>query len=180
VIGETSPETDAIVLRDGRIATVRPLAPADAADVAALLTANGAARSGFYASAKARRVLEAQTGGTACEFVARVSGEDVVAGYAAYVADDSGGGELAGEVASQFAGVGLGTRLLRVAADNARLAGLETLRVDLHPGSDATAAMLRDVGLSSRWKIAYPVTQVELALGSTRPGWSTPGGAPND
>jgi GNAT superfamily N-acetyltransferase len=180
VVGEISPDSDALVLRDGRVATVRPLAFEDEAGVAALLATNGAARSGFYALAKAHRSLDAGTRGTACEFVARVSGEDTVAGYAAYIADDGGGGELAGEVASRFAGVGLGTRLLRVAAHHAQLAGLQTLRVELHPGSDSTAAMLRDVGLSSHWKIAYPVTQVELSLGTTRPGWSTPGGAANE
>jgi GNAT superfamily N-acetyltransferase len=169
-----SPDADAVVLRDGRVATVRPLVGEDEAGVAALLAAHAGARSAFYARAKEHRTT---AGAAPRAFVAHVHGDDALAGYVTYVADQRGGGELAGEVDDRFVGVGLGTRLLRVAAEHARLAGLETLRIDLHPGSDATAAMLRDVGLSRRWRIAYPVTEVELSLGATRPGWSTPDGA---
>jgi GNAT superfamily N-acetyltransferase len=167
-------DDDTIVLRDGRVATVALLQAADEPAVEALLTAGGGARAAFYARVRDQRSLQSGASVAGGEFVAHVGAQAEVAGYAAYLPDQNGEGECAGEVDPRFAGVGLGTRLLLTAAEHAQSSGVKVLRVELHPGSEATAAMLRDAGIVSRWTIAYPVTRVALALGTTRPGWATP------
>lgn len=153
---------------------VAGLGPDDAADVARLVDQAEDPRGTFYARAAERRAGTAQPSTPGGEFVARTAPDGQLVGYTAYLAGEDDSAELAGVVEPHFSGVGLGTLLLRRAADHARAAGLGTLRVELHPGSDATAEMLRDAGLTSRWDLAYPVTRVELALGTSRPGWSTP------
>jgi GNAT superfamily N-acetyltransferase len=146
----------------------------DATDVERLVDQVGDPRVMFYTQATERRANATQPLAASGEFVARAAEGGQLVGYTAYLAGEHASGELAGVVEPRFAGVGLGTLLLRRAADAARLAGLKTLRVELPPGSDATAAMLRDAGLTSRWDLAYPVARVELTLGTSRPGWSTP------
>jgi GNAT superfamily N-acetyltransferase len=92
-------------------------------------------------------------------------------GVIAYAAS----GELAGVVEAHFRGVGLGTLLVHQAAERARKAGVEVLHVELHPGSEDTAAMLRDSGFATHWDIDYPIARVALQLTSgPRPGWTTP------
>ena len=83
--------------------------------------------------------------------------------------------EFAGAVDPRFAELGLGTLLLRRSARATRSTpASRALRVELHPGSAATAAMLRDCGLRTHWDLDYPVVHVELLLGTQRPGWVTP------
>jgi GNAT superfamily N-acetyltransferase len=163
-----------IVLRDERVVLIAPLVPADQAEVAGLVAEAADPRTSFYARLGEQRADGAQEPARRGEFVARAAETAALVGYAAYLAGADGSGELAGVVDPRFAGVGLGTLLLRRAAYDARRAGLKALRVELHPGSDATAAMLRDAGLTSHWDLDFPVTHVDLALGSSRPGWSTP------
>jgi GNAT superfamily N-acetyltransferase len=174
------PQQAAVALRDGRVVLLAVLDSGDAADVARLVDQTGDPRATFYAQAIERRADAAQPPASTGEFVARAAEGGQLVGYAAYLAGKGASGELAGVVEPHFAGLGLGTLLLRRAAENARRAGLKTLRVELPPGSDATAEMLRDAGLTSRWDLAYPVARVELALGTSRPGWSTPECRPLD
>jgi GNAT superfamily N-acetyltransferase len=168
----TKPAT--IVLRDERVVLIAPLVSTDQAEVARLVAEAADPRASFYARLVEQRADRAKGPARRGEFVARAAQTEALVGYAAYLGGEDGSGELAGVVDPRFAGVGLGTLLLRRAADDARRAGLKALRVELHPGSDATAAMLRDAGLTSRWDLDFPVTHVDLALGSSRSGWSTP------
>jgi GNAT superfamily N-acetyltransferase len=164
-----------VTLRDGRSVTLRELDSQDERAVALLLRACSDARERFFArAAQLREARSAATGIAAAAFVACSAEGDRVVGYVAYVADDARDGELAGVVDPAFAGNGLGTALVRRAAAHARENGLELLRIELHPGSEAIATMIRDSGLPSHWDLAYPVARVEIMLGRTRPGWSTP------
>ncbi len=160
-------DAPAFVLRDGRSVTVGPLQAHEKADVQRLVGIADAARGEFYAQVAAEREdADAQALG----LVAHDVKTGQVIGFIAY----STSGELAGVVDPRFVGVGLGTLLLHQAAEHAWASGLEALRVDLHPGSEDTAEMLRDAGLASDWDIDYPLTRVTLRLGGSRPGWSTP------
>jgi GNAT superfamily N-acetyltransferase len=170
----TNPKPATIVLRDERVVLIAPLVPADQAEVARLVADAADPRASFYARLFEQRADGAHGPVRPGEFVARAAQTGALVGYAAYLGGEDGSGEMAGVVDPRFAGVGLGTLLLRRAADDARRAGLKALRVELHPGSDATAEMLRDAGLTSRWDLDFPVTHVDLALGSSRSGWSTP------
>ena len=150
-----------VALRDGRVVTLAPLRAADDAEVALLLDMLSDPRASFFARAVAARTADA------------VHGE--LAAYAAWQGEDGGRrGEFAGAVDPRFAELGLGTLLLRRSARDALEAGLETLRVELYPGSAATASMLRDSGLRTHWDLDYPVVHVDLLLGTQRPGWVTP------
>lgn len=104
--------------------------------------------------------------------MARTSAGEL-AGYAAWIADGERG-EFAGAVDPRFSALGLGTLLLRRGAGDALSAGLRALRVELHAGSEATAAMLRDSGLRTHWNLDHPVVHVDILLGTERPGWVTP------
>jgi GNAT superfamily N-acetyltransferase len=160
-------DAPAFVLRDGRSVTVGPLQAREKDEVERLVGVADAARGDFYAQVAAEReAAEARAVG----LVAHDAKSGELIGFIAY----STSGALAGVVDPRFAGVGLGTLLLHEAADRARAAGIETLRVDLHPDSEATAEMLRDAGFASNWDIDYPLTRVTLRLASSRPGWSTP------
>lgn len=164
----------AVNLRDGRSVTLAPSSAEDQADVSRLLEAVADPRTAFFARAAAR----CGQAGTHGAIVARMAGGEL-AGYAAWVGEDDGrAGEFAGAVDPQFAKLGLGTVLLRRGTRDALDAGLGTLRVELHPGSAAVAAMLRDCGLHTHWDLDYPVARVDLLLGTRHPGWNTPAPAP--
>ena len=127
-------------------------------------------RATFFARAAAARTADAVHGA----LVARTATGEL-AGYAAWSAEQGGRrGEFAGAVDPRFVELGLGTLLLRRSARDALEAGLETLRVELYPGSAATASMLRDSGLQTHWDLDYPVVHVDLLLVTQRPGWVTP------
>ncbi|HVC84993.1 MAG TPA: GNAT family N-acetyltransferase [Solirubrobacteraceae bacterium] len=160
----------AVTLRDGRSVTLAPLSAPDEADVVRLLDTLADPRAAFFTRAAAERGHAGARG----ELVARtLDGE--LAGYAAWIAEDGGrAGECAGVVDPRFTTLGLGTLLLRRGARDALDAGLSTLSVELHPGSRALAAMLRDCGLHTQWDLEYPVVHVNLSLGTRRPGWQTP------
>ena len=163
-------EHAAVTLRDGRSVSLAPASAEDEADVARLLELVADPRTAFFARAAARRGHEGAHGA----IVARMPGGEL-AGYAAWVAEDDGrSGEFAGAVDPRFAELGLGTVLLRRATRDALDAGLSTLRVELHPGSTAVAAMLRDCGLHTHWDLDYPIVRVKLLLGTRHPGWNTP------
>jgi len=160
----------AVNLRDGRSVTLAPSSAEDEADVSRLLEAVADPRTAFFARAAAR----CGRAGAHGAIVARMAGGEL-AGYAAWVGEDDGrSGEFAGAVDPQFAKLGLGTLLLRRGTRDALDAGLGTLRVELHPGSAAVAAMLRDCGLHTHWDLDYPVARVNLLLGTRHPGWYTP------
>jgi GNAT superfamily N-acetyltransferase len=161
----------AFMLRDGRVVTVAQVRAAEAADVERLIAAADAAREELYSqSAGARGETEANGVSLSAHDVE--SGELI--GVVAYTALGERHGELAGVVDPRFRGLGLGTLLLHLAVEHATDSGLETLQVDLQPGSEDIAEMLRDAGLAAHWDIDYPVTRVTLTLGSERPGWATP------
>jgi GNAT superfamily N-acetyltransferase len=169
-----SPATEhPLTLRDGSTMTMAPLSAADEADVARLLDILGDPRATFFARLAAERERDRPCGA----LVARTqSGE--LAGYTAWTAEEGGrSGEIAGAVDRRFADLGLGTLRVRRAAQDALDAGLHSLRVELHPGSTAIAAMLRDCGLHTRWDLDYPIVHVDLLLGTERPGWITPSAA---
>ena len=138
-------------LRDGR--TVE-LAPARDGELAAL--------EELRAGDPRRRELEA-----ARVTIARSDGP---VGFAAWFED----GEFVCGVEESFAGIGLGTLLVRHSAAEAAAAGLAKLRIALPPGAHALASMLRDCGLVSTWDLEHPVATVELTLARQRPGWATP------
>jgi GNAT superfamily N-acetyltransferase len=163
-------EHAALTLRDGCVVTLAAPTSADEADVARLLATLADPREQFFARAAAQRATAGPPHGA---LIARTSSGEL-AGYAAWIADDDGRGELAGGVDPRFAELGLGTLLLRRSAGDALDAGLRALRVELHPGSHETAAMLRDCGLRTHWDLDHPVAHVELLLGTERPGWVTP------
>ena len=162
-------ESAAVTLRDGRVVTLAPPTAADEENVARLLEALEDPRATFFARAAAAE----SSGVTQGALVARTPTGDC-AGFAAWIARDEHHGEFAGGVDPSFAELGLGTLLLRRIARDAHSAGLQTLRVELHPGSQAIAAMLRDSGLHTHWDLDHPVASVDLILGSQRPGWVTP------
>jgi GNAT superfamily N-acetyltransferase len=105
---------------------------------------------------------------------ARDSSDGRLVGYAVWRGGEDDAGEFAGLVEPDYRDVGLGSLLLRRVSADARSAGLSTLRVDLHDGSQETAAMLRDCGLATHWDLDYPIAHVDLVLGQERPGWRTP------
>jgi GNAT superfamily N-acetyltransferase len=160
----------ALTLRDGRVVTLAAPTEDDQADVARLLATLADPREEFFARAATQQAGAGQPHGA---LVARTSSGEL-AGYTAWIADEDGRGEFAGGVDPRFAKLGLGTQLLRRGAGDALVAGLRALRVELHPGSQATAAMLRDCGLRTHWDLDHPVVHVELLLGTERPGWVTP------
>jgi GNAT superfamily N-acetyltransferase len=151
----------AYTLRDGRSATLGPARVEDEAQIERLVSAADASRSALY---------EHCAGANGGALVAHDERSAELIGFIAY-ADT---GELVGVVDPRFRGLGLGTLLVHEAAARAAAAGIERLRVELHPGSEATGEMLRDAGLAAHWEIDYPVTRVTLRLGTSRPGWTTP------
>jgi GNAT superfamily N-acetyltransferase len=157
------------VLRDGRHVVISPLTADDEAEVAALLAGASDERRAFYEQAANERADR-----RAGAFIAREQGDAAPVGYAAYAPS----GELAGVVDQSYSEVGLGTLLMRIAAEDAQRAGLESLWVELHPGSEATAAMLRDLGMPIHWDLLYPVAKVTLALGGPRSDRATPDAVP--
>ena len=96
----------------------------DATDVERLVDQVGDPRVMFYAQATERRGNATQQLAASGEFVARAAEGGQLVGYTAYLAGEHASGELAGVVEPHFAGVGLGTLLLRRAAEAARLATL--------------------------------------------------------
>jgi GNAT superfamily N-acetyltransferase len=159
--------TLSFVLRDERTATIGAFQPHDAADVQGLVASDDASRAGFYAQ-NAGAAADAATQAEA--LIARDAQSGELIGFVAY----SASGELAGVVDPRYRGIGVGTLLVHRAAEQAGKVGLTSLHVELHPGSEETAEMLRDAGLASHWDIDYPMTRVTLRLGGERPGWSTP------
>jgi GNAT superfamily N-acetyltransferase len=152
-------------LRDGRAVAVTPAAAGDAAEVARLVESTGDPRAEGFARVAAR---------TAGALVARAQPSGELVGYCAWAELGGGRGELVGAVDPAFTGIGLGTLLLRSAAERAQAVGLRVFRVELHVEARALAAMLRDCGLRSHWDLEHPVAHVELSLGERRPGWATP------
>ena len=163
-------EHAAVTLRDGRSVTLAPSNAEDEPDVTRWLELVADRRTAFFARAAARCGHEGAHGA----IVARMPGGEL-AGYAAWVGEDDGrSGEFAGAVDPRFAELGLGTVLLRRGTRDALDAGLSTLCVELHPGSAAVAALLRDCGLHTHWDLDYPIVRVNLLLGTRHPGWNTP------
>ena len=160
-------ESSTVTLRDGRSVSVAPQRASDREETARLIATSGDARAVLAELASARSGV----------FVARAASDDkpIVACVLWRAANEpQAGGELAGYVTPDYRGAGLGTLLVRRAAEDAVAHGLRELTVELYPGGEATAEMLRDLGLSARWLIAYPDSRVTLELGRPRPGWSTP------
>jgi GNAT superfamily N-acetyltransferase len=141
-------------LRDGRSVALRAAVPDDAAAIAKLRRADPRERDLTGAH------------GT----VALIGDATAPAGYAAWFE----GGEFVCSVEEALQGLGLGTGLLRNAAEQAGEHGLAALSVELPEGAHALAAMLRDCGLVSFWDLDHPVGRVELRIGTLRPGWVTP------
>jgi GNAT superfamily N-acetyltransferase len=162
-------EQGVVTLRDGRVVTLTVPNDVDRADVARLLEALHDPRGTFFARVGEQGAADPPHGA----LVARTSAGEL-AGYAAWIADGGERGEFAGAVDPRFSALGLGTLLLRRGAGDALSAGLRALRVELHAGSEATAAMLRDSGLRTHWDLDHPVVHVEILLGTERPGWVTP------
>jgi GNAT superfamily N-acetyltransferase len=163
------PQHSTVALRDGRPIRLSAPSAADEEDIATLLEITNDPRGELFARAAAAR-----GGGDGAALIARADHGGVLVGYAAWIAGSSGLGEFVGAVDPAFAGLGLGTLLLRAAAIDALAAGRGTLRVELSAGARALAAMLRDCGLCSYWDLEHPVARVDLVLDSTRPGWATP------
>jgi len=163
----TSRAVGTFVLRDGRHVTLAQPRTEDGAAVASFIADHDGARADLYARART-----AADGSAA--LVAHGPDRGPVIGFIAFAPS----GELAGVVAPAFRGVGLGTLLVHEAAGRAAAMGLRTLHVDLHPGSEDIAEMLRDAGLATVWNIDYPVAHVTLDVGGERPGWATPRPAP--
>jgi GNAT superfamily N-acetyltransferase len=164
-----APESLPVTLRDGRVVTLAIPTEADNPNVARLLDALEDPRAAFF-----ERAAAAPGSGEAHGAIVARTPAGEIAGFAAWIAKDPASGEFAGGVDPTFAELGLGTLLVRRSAADARDAGLRTLRVELHPGSHAIAAMLRDCGLRTHWDLDHPVAHVDLVLGSERPGWVTP------
>jgi GNAT superfamily N-acetyltransferase len=161
---QAASDNPVIRLRDGRGVSVSAAQNTDATDVERLIAAADAPRAALYqriAAAHDERVLA---------LAAREHESGRLVGFIAC----SRSGELAGVVDPEYRGIGLGTLLLHQAAEHARDAGIEALEVELHPGAEETAEMLRDAGLATQWDIDFPVTRVKLMLGRERPGWATP------
>jgi GNAT superfamily N-acetyltransferase len=159
-------EETAATLRDGRSITLSAAAVADSGEIAQLLETAADPRPGLRAGAA---VVEG-----ANALIARGVAQAELVGYAVWIRGEDGRAELLCVVDDAFAGVGLGTLLLRRAAAGALDAGVRTLRVELLPQARGLAAMLRDCGLHSSWALAHPVAHVDLLLGTARPGWATP------
>jgi GNAT superfamily N-acetyltransferase len=159
------------VLRDGSAIVVAPTGPADEADVAAFIERAGDGGHSLQALARERR---SRAGGSG---VARGL-EGAVIGYVVWVERDAGEGELAGYVAPARRGLGLGTLLTRRAIEHAAANGMRRLQVTIGPGEEATAEMLRDIGLAARWRIDYPLATITLDVMTPRPGWATPAPPP--
>jgi|GEM_PF-5814488 len=163
------PTPQPVTLRDGQVAFVGPPGAGDEPEVAELVRGAADARDDLFAAAR-----RAHAGGRAGALVARGAADGRLIGCVAWVGGDDGDGELGGYVKPESRGLGLGTLLVRRAIADAAVGGLQRLRVELHPGSEAAAEMLRDLGLATRWSISYPVVHVTITLGQPRPGWSTP------
>jgi GNAT superfamily N-acetyltransferase len=150
-------------LRDGRVVTIAVCSPAAAMAVHRLLDASGDSRVELFDVA-------ARAGGG---LIAR-GGEGEPAAAVAWTTADGLHGECVGVVDAAFCGLGLGTRLLRRCADAALSSGVTALRVQVMPGADDVAAMLRDCGLHTHWDLGHPEVQVDVLTGTQRPGWATP------
>lgn len=164
-----TPEPSGTALRDGRCVTLAAATAVDAGDVARLLEQSADPRSELFARAAARGP-EAQGG----ELVARSDASALLVAYGAWFRSASSRCEFVCAVDASFTGIGLGTLLLRTVAADALAVGVRTLRVEVHPGARALAAMLRDCGLRSHWDLEHPIARIELMLDEPRPGWTTP------
>lgn len=165
------PPSPVFVLSDGSAVELEAPRLRDEAEIARLVDQARDGRSAFYE--RAARTRAEEDGASSAALVARTDDGQLI-GYAAFLPTEERGGELAGAVDPRYIGRGLGTLLARRLAERAHRAGLETLAVELHPGSETTGAMLRDLGFATHWDIDYPATRVTLSLGVERPGWATP------
>lgn len=157
-------------LRDGRRVVVRRAGEADAVEIPVLLSAAGNPRGAAFA-----RAHERDEGAFA--LVARTFDDGELVAYAAWIAASAAGeghADFFCAVEPALHGLGLGTLLVRAAADAAHERGLRALRVALTAQERALAAVLRDCGLRSRWDLDTPVARVDVLLGEPRPGWATP------
>jgi len=165
----TTASRTAVALRDGRPVTITPAGAADAAEIARLLDAVADPRRDTFAAATDR-----SPGGPARGAIVARDDHAAIAGAAGWVALDERVAECVGAVDPGATEQGLGTLLLRRCAEQAGAAGLRVLRVHLHPGARATAAMLRDSGLHTSWDLDHPVAIVDVVIDAGRPGWATP------
>jgi GNAT superfamily N-acetyltransferase len=150
-------------LRDGRVVTIAARSPADDMAVHRLLDALGDTCVELFDVA-------ARAGGA---LVARCADGELAAAVA-WTAADGLHGECVGVVDPAFCGLGLGTQLLRRCSGAALSSGVTVLRVQVNPGADDVAAMLRDCGLHTHWDLGHPAVQVDVLPGTQRPGWATP------
>jgi len=140
---------DAIALRDGSLATVRRLGPADSSMVEAFL--RGLSRDAFLSrfnslaidvAAQARHMCE--VGANALSIGAFRDGQLI--GQAECIPTGGGRAEGGFITADRYRGLGIATSLLARIAEHARAHGVRTLEAFVLPGNSAMANVFRESG----------------------------------
>lgn len=168
----TVPADSSILLRDGRVATIRPVRPDDAPALEAFLRAldRDARLSRFNSlaidlgSAAARWAM---VGDDHLSLVAVTGPEHRVVAHAEYIRVDPRQAEVSFTTADGYRGLGLATLLLGQLADHARARGVARFEAFVLPSNREMAQVLTDSGFTAssaprdgfqRWELVTDVS----------------------
>ncbi|GMR01912.1 MAG: bifunctional GNAT family N-acetyltransferase/acetate--CoA ligase family protein [Acidimicrobiia bacterium] len=161
-------EQDA-VLRDGGTVRIRPIVPADAPALQALVH-NMSTQSSYFRFFRVKRELEPEELKAFTEidyrsdmaFVAIVDGNLVGVGRYNAIDNDPTSSEIAFTIADAFQGIGIGTLLVFRISAYARALGIERFRAYLLADNHAMMRVFRNAGFSLSREIDEGVYTVEI------------------
>ncbi len=162
-----------VVLRDGSTLSVRPLRPADEAELSRFF-ADLSLESRIFrffaavanADASVKRMIDVDYA-TRYGIVALAGTPPAIVGHAMYVAIEPGKAELALAVADAYQGRGLGTILLGQLAESAAEAGIQVLEAVVRPENHRMLEVLRESGFPVQSRSEPGEIHAELPTGLT-------------
>lgn len=166
-------DAERVVLADGATAVVRPLRRGDGAAVADVFESlsERSRRQRFGASKSALTAAElAALAAIQCgkheAVVAYDPASEHAVGIARFVRDeqDPAVAEVAYEVADEWQGRRLGSRLLELVACRAREVGIRLLRGEILADNAASQAVLRRIGRVARTRYDGPLLRLDVSI----------------
>src|SRR6266700_3349637 len=162
-----------VVLRDGSTLSVRPLRPADEAELSRFFVDLSLESRIFRffaavanADASVKRMIDVDYA-TRYGIVALAGTPPAIVGHAMYVAIEPGKAELALAVADAYQGRGLGTILLGQLAEAAAEAGIQVLEAVVRPENHRMLEVLRESGFPVQSRSEPGEIHAELPTGLT-------------